>query len=353
MKLEIQWLQVARRIVQLGVVVMMLTVPAMARYHNYVAAREIDRALEKQEGTLPGHTLAAIDTVMRSLPDGEIERAGTYQRNRKQVLSYAQQLRGSVWSAEIAGVSLTDPLAAAESVVASRRFPWVLAVSVAIPLVVTILLGRVFCSWICPVGFLLELTDKLRNGLRFLEVHPRNLRAARGTKYALLVVGLVLSAIVAAPVLGYVYPPAAASREIHDIVFTAFDRAELGRTGFSLEGASWMLFLLAAIVAIELAVSRRWWCRYVCPGGALYSLLGRARPVRVELRVDKCTECAQCVTACPMGLNPMRDEMGMECDNCGSCISSCNDDALAYGLRLGTRTTPAAAQAPQHERSMT
>jgi ferredoxin-type protein NapH len=154
----------------------------------------------------------------------------------------------------------------------------------------------------------------------------------------LLAIGLGLTALLAVPVLGYVYPPAVLSREIHDFVFALFDRAEHGRFGLWLGGTSWMTAVIGSIVAIELFVSRRWWCRYVCPGGALYSLLGTARPLRVKLRHERCTECALCVAACPMGLNPMKNEMGVECDNCGVCISSCEDDALGYGVAsVGSR----------------
>lgn len=323
---------IARRTVQVLVVVFMLLVPVLARYQNYVAARELDRVLEKWSGTVAGTVLETVDDVMRALPGGERERAGHARRDRDQALAYAQVARGGPWSATVGPVSMTDPLAGAESVVASRTLPWVLGVSLLLPIAATLLLGRVFCSWICPMGFLLELTDRLRGVARFLEIRPRDLRPSRLTKYGVLVAGLLLTAVLSVPVLGYVYPPAIVGREAHDVVFAFFDRAEMGRFGPWAGGLSWMALLLIAIVAFEVFVSRRWWCRYVCPGGALYSLIGWARPVRVELDEDRCTQCAQCVAACPEGLNPMKNQMGLECDSCGECIASCGDDALGYGL---------------------
>ncbi len=337
--MRVRKLQITRRSVQLLVVALVLTVPAVARYNNYLAARELDQKLERWQGTLPGASLAGIDRVMRALPDGEMERAGKMQRNRTRVLEYGQEVRGGPWSAEIAGVSLTDPLAVVESVAASRRLPWVLLAGLLVPLIVTALLGRVYCSWICPMGLLLEMTDKLRGLLRFLEIRPFDLRPARSAKYWLLGAGILLAAMLAVPVLGYVYPPALLSRELHDLVFVAFDRAELGKRGLWVGSLSWMSMVLGAIVLIEVSLSRRWWCRYVCPGAAIYALVGWARPLRVNLQTSRCSDCGDCVKACPMALNPMGEELGMECDGCGVCISSCADKALAYGV--GRRPSPA------------
>ncbi len=332
MKIGIRKLQILRRTVQISVLVGLFMVPIIARYHNYAASNEIDRVVEKWDGTAAGAMISTLDTAIRLLPGAEHERAGIMQRDTDAAIAYAQQIRGSVWSADIGPLSLTDPLAVAESSLASKKFPWVLAVGLFIPLLATLLLGRVFCSWICPAGLMFEMNDKLRGVLRFLELPPRNLRMERSTKYGLLAAGLLLTTVLAVPVLGYIYPPAVLSREIHDLVFATFDRAEHGRFGFWVGGMSWMTFVFMTIIAIELFVSRRWWCRYVCPGGGLYSLLGTFRPLRVKLKHEKCTECVLCVAACPMGLNPMKNEMGMECDSCGVCISSCNDDALGYAI---------------------
>jgi ferredoxin len=153
----------------------------------------------------------------------------------------------------------------------------------------------------------------------------------------LLGVGLLLTAFLARPVLGYVYPPAILNRELHDLVFGFFDRAEQGRFGFWVGGLSWMSPIVVGIVLIEVTLSRRWWCRYICPGGALYSLLGWRRPVRVELNTNACTKCTDCIPVCPVGLNPMLNRMGADCDNCGLCISHCNDNALDYRVSVRGR----------------
>lgn len=325
--------QVLRRAAQLTAVALMILAPVLARYHNYVAARELDNALKRWGHRPQGRILAALDSGVRALPGGEKERVGRLIRDRDQAMRRSQLLRGGPWSSKIGPVSMTDPLAGAESIAASKSIVGVLIYGLAIPLAVTLLLGRVFCSWVCPFGFLLELTDKLRPALAFLELKPLNIRWPRWTKYLLLGVGLALTFACSIPFLGAIYPPAIVGRETRTVVFSFFDAAESGAVGLGLvAGLSSMSLFLLVIIGLEVTVSRRFWCRSMCPGGALYSLLGAFRLLRVQRSKDKCTLCGDCVPACPMGLAPMNDAMGMECDSCGLCIRSCGDDALRFGL---------------------
>lgn len=334
MKLRLYKIQLARRAVQFFVLALILAIPAVARYNNYLSARQLDKVLERWDGTLQGETMQAIDTVMRVLPEGETERNENPARNRTRVLEYAQGIRGSLMSIELGPLSMTDPLVAAESIAASKNSVRVLWISLIVPILIALVLGRVFCSWVCPVGLFLEYTDKLRGTLRWLELHPRDLRPSRSTKYVLLGLGLAAAAVLSVPVLGYVYPPAIVGRELHDLVFGIFDRAEMRHFGFWAGGLTWMSFIILIIAAFEITVSKRWWCRYVCPGGGLYSILGWLRPVRVLRSEDTCTQCGDCEDACHLGLRPMADKMGIECDNCGLCVSNCPNDAIDYGIRM-------------------
>jgi ferredoxin-type protein NapH len=211
-------------------------------------------------------------------------------------------------------LELTDPLAAAETIGASRSVHLPLLLSILVPVLVTLLLGRVFCSWMCPAGLLFELTHKLRALLRFAEVPPAEVRFSHGNKYLLLAVGLLLAAVLGMPFFSLVYPPAVVSRVVHAWIFgTAF---------------SGMLLLLGAMVAVEVLVSPRLWCRTLCPGGALYGILGSLRRFRVRLVPSRCTACRECEPACPMGLNPVRQSASIECDNCLACLAHCPEDAL-------------------------
>jgi ferredoxin-type protein NapH len=324
--------QISRRSLQVLVLFLTVLTPLLARYTNYLSARELDKVGARFEGSLQGAALAATDATL-ALATGVQRPAGERRKaevDRLQVA--ARSVRGSTWSLELFGVTLTDPLAALESIAASRSLRWVLIAGVLLPVLGTLLLGRVFCSWICPAGFLLELSGKLRRVLRLLEIKPGKVRLWHGNKFVILALGLALSFVLGLPLLGYLYPPALIGREAHNGITVLFDRAEEGLLGFSAAGLSVASWFLLGIALVELGFGPRLWCRALCPGGAVYTLLGHRRVVNVERMPENCTKCGECVLACEMGLSPMADEIGGECDNCGKCVAECPDDALHYRL---------------------
>jgi len=228
--------------------------------------------------------------------------------------------KGTVWSMRVGGWDLTDPLAAAEAIVASRSIYGPLLMSILVPVLLTFVLGKVFCSWICPANLLFEISGKLRKLLRLAELPPAEVAFSRVNKYVLLVIGLLFAAIVGLPIFALIYPPAAISRLIHAWIF-----------GTSLTG---ILLLLGIIASVEVLISPRWWCRTMCPGGALYGLIGWPRLLRVKLDTDRCTKCGKCVPVCEPGLDPIHESYGIECDNCGVCVRHCPDQALRYTIGL-------------------
>ena len=117
-----------------------------------------------------------------------------------------------------------------------------------------------------------------------------------------------------------IYPPAIIGREIYYAI-------ALG--GF---GAGAVFFVLTLL--FDLMVARRGFCRYVCPGGALYSLLGRYRLFRIQRKADSCNDCAKCTAMCEFELDPMRDGFGQECNNCTACIAVCPTDALVFKINV-------------------
>lgn len=301
-------LQFLRRIVQACVLVIVVGVPLLSLYAHYRAARSID-----DPQLMKGFRGAAITQVIHRW----MERLDDPQR-------FLDANKGTLWSMRIAGVNWTDPLAVSEMSAATRRMHWPLIATAAIPVLLTVVLGRVFCSWLCPAYVMFELSGKLRRLLRFAEIQPGELKFSHTNKYVFLAVGLALAAIFSGPLFALIYPPAVVSRAVHAWVF-----------GTPFIG---MVVLLCALLAIELFVSPRWWCRTMCPGGALYGLLGWLRPVRIKLRTEACTGCKACIPVCEEGINPITQSSSIECDNCGVCIRHCGDGALYYAIGLPFRS---------------
>ena len=292
-------IQCLRHASQALVLLLVIAVVYLSLYAHYRASRalEDDQFLSGPHGAV----LKQIDKHVSTMDDPDAQK-------------FLDGYKGTVWSMRIAGVDLADPLAAAEMTAASWTIHWPLVASIAIPVLVTLVLGRVFCSWMCPAGLLFELTDKVRGLLRLAEIKPAEVRFSHRNKYAVLLVGLVVAAITGLPLFALVYPPAVMSRVVHAWVF-----------GTAVAG---MLLLLGTIVALEVFVSRRWWCRTVCPGGALYGLLGWPRLLRVKLKRPLCTGCRDCEPVCPMGLYPVLQSSTIECDNCAACLGHCPTKAL-------------------------
>jgi len=341
-------LQLLRRLVQCLVLVLLVMIPVSARYANYLAARELDKLMTRWDGALQGRALRAVDAIYRALPGHERLRGERLVRDRKRILEATQAVRGGALSLQLGPLSLTDPLAGLESMVASRTAARVLWIGLLVPVALTLVLGKIFCSWICPMGFVFEMTDKLRRVLRFLELRLVNVVPSRSLKFILLGLGLALAAALGAPILVSAYAPAVFARELRDLISANFDLAESGRLGFALQGFSGMAFFLLGLLLVELTASRRWWCRYICPGGATYALLGSRRLLRVQRDPERCTRCGRCDAACHLGLEPMADQTGLECDNCGQCVSNCRDDAIHLRLvapwsRAGGKRRPVAA----------
>jgi ferredoxin-type protein NapH len=144
--------------------------------------------------------------------------------------------------------------------------------------------GRFFCGWICPATLLYELNTNFASWLRWAGLKPGNRRFDKRIKYAALGFGLILSAATGSVAVAAIYPPAIIGREIY--------------YGIALGGFGVGAVFFLVTMFFDLLVARRGFCRYLCPGGALYSLLGRYRVVRIRRVVESCNDCAKCNVIC-------------------------------------------------------
>lgn len=230
---------------------------------------------------------------------------------------------GSLSSSSVAGVNVLDPFGMLQVAAASKTFEvdWLLA---ALPVLIVygLIRGRAFCGWVCPVNLLMEIVDAVRRKLR---IEVREMPVPRHAKLWIALAVLALSALTSVP------------------VFEAFSPISAINKGI-LFGAVTGLWVLAAIVAVELFWGHRVWCRSLCPLGGFYEALGRVGQVNVKLDREACIHCDACKRSClsdPAILDPVLTERDVivragDCMACGSCIDACPTRALSFTLgRVG------------------
>jgi len=171
-----------------------------------------------------------------------------------------------------------------------------------------------FCGWLCPVGTLSEYLWRLGR-----QAFGRNFRlprkldiGLRSLKYILL--GLFLYAVASMPV-----PAIRAFLEgpygiVDDVKMLNFFRF------LGLAGGIVMALLVAASVFVQ-----NFWCRYLCPYGAMMGLASVASPLRIRREASLCIDCGKCAKDCPSALPVDRlvAIRSAECTGCLQCVAVC------------------------------
>ncbi|HEB60945.1 MAG TPA: 4Fe-4S binding protein [Phycisphaeraceae bacterium] len=224
-------------------------------------------------------------------------------------------------------VPFTDPLAALEVTLASRSFHATMLIGAVILILLALLLGPVFCGWICPLGLLLDLNDWLRRRvLRLLGKKPTLIpHGPMPGWFRYLALGLFagLAITTGLPLFQTISP---INLLVRSIIF-----------------ATWLDLVLVGLIMILEYFWPRLWCRTLCPLGALYSLVGRFGFLRVQIDPELAgkTPCKQCTRSCPMGIRVMEDYAVADrpwidhpsCSRCGACTDICPRDVLKLSFR--------------------
>lgn len=256
-----------------------------------------------------------------------------------------------------------DPFLQLVTAISSRAFIkaslWAL-----VPLVLTVPFGRYICGWVCPLGAVLQFFSCIFKRLKWRTpkiAGPRPLQL----KYAIFATVLV-AAVFTLNISGFLDPLSLLYRSFITIVLPASSHA--GETVLSvmpekgvasikgeLSGAlknltindtyhqAFMIGLIFLALIIVNAYRERFWCRYLCPAGALFALTSRWNLTKVKVNPEKCTQCKVCSLHCQTQATPFpnKDWQPGECVYCYSCAVYCPAGAITFPLRASFSDTKA------------
>lgn len=181
-------------------------------------------------------------------------------------------------------------------------------------LAIAFLFRKAFCSWMCPVGTLSEYLWLAGRQIVRRNFHlPRWIDIPlRGLKYLLL--GFFVWAVANMPadaIAEFMHAPYGTIADVRMLNFFRY----LGETAA----------IVLAVLVIASALVQNFWCRYLCPYGALLGIVSFFSPLRIRRSEETCIDCAKCAKACPSNLpvDKLITIKSAECTGCLECVAIC------------------------------
>ena len=255
---------------------------------------------------------------------------------------------GTLCSVGYDAIAYICPLGALEAIFGSWAFVPRVLICLAVVVIVALVFGKAFCSWVCPVAPLSDLLrgkkarekdecERTQAAHRVLErwsdtnaaqaEKHKPFRSRVDGRHVVLAGSLASAAVCGFPVFCLVCP----------IGLTFASAIALYRLiGFNEPAIEVLVF--PALLVLELTVLRKW-CHRFCPVGALLSLLSRGnRTFKPHVDASMCarhagSSCAACAQACPEHIDPcadLGDRSLAECTRCGACVNTCPAKALSF-----------------------
>jgi polyferredoxin len=190
---------------------------------------------------------------------------------------------------------------------------------------IALALKKGFCSWVCPVGLLSELLEGLHK-----RVFRQRLALPRGLDWPLRMVKYLLFAFFYITIM-----VGMTGDQAQQFVYGDYNKvADIIMLRFFTSMSPTALIVLLLLLSLSFVIPY-FWCRYLCPYGALLGLLSTASPLNIKRVPASCIDCRACTRACPalLPVHRMEEVSSDECHACMKCSDACPvADTLAFGL---------------------
>ncbi|NQU26608.1 MAG: 4Fe-4S binding protein [Candidatus Nealsonbacteria bacterium] len=240
---------------------------------------------------------------------------------------YADELTAKETVAAEAFLAI-DPLVSISTALAGKTFVWSLGVAAGV-LAVCLLIPRGFCGYVCPLGTLVDLFDwAVGRWVRRLHLTARGRWV--NLKYHLLAATLS-AALCGVLISGYVAAIPVVTRGMAFLITplqTAGERDWYQVPSHTL--GQWVSIGLLLLIPCLGLLRPRFWCRYLCPSGAVFSLANLLRLTDRKVQ-SQCTGCSRCVKVCPF--DAIEDDFttrGTDCTFCQTCGGACPVRAIQF-----------------------
>lgn len=186
-----------------------------------------------------------------------------------------------------------------------------------------LLLGRTICGWLCPMGLIQEWLHKIKTPKIQKSKVTRVLSYLKYFILAVFVIIIPLMYTTGVPAFcKYICPNGTLLGGIMLLINpnNADQFASIGPY------FTWK-FLVLMIIIVASVFIYRFFCRFLCPLGAIYGFFSKVALLGIKLDKTKCTDCGLCISVCQMDIKHVGDH---ECIQCGACVSVCPAKAISW-----------------------
>jgi polyferredoxin/ferredoxin len=227
-----------------------------------------------------------------------------------------------------------DPLVAIGTILTTHKLYWPLLWAL-VTVILTIIFGRFFCGWVCPFGSLHHFVGFLGNRRTkpAKKIQLNKYRKAQCIKYLILIFFLFMAAfpsIGATLQTGLLDPIPLVTRSFQLLLYIADRSVNFVSATPRFFEMGWLILLIFFAAVLLNLVIPRFYCRFICPLGALFGILGRFAIWRIGKNQVECSNCKLCEVSCEGGCEPSDNIRISECVLCFNCRKDCKDEIISY-----------------------